>query len=86
MKTYTIENKPSDMVTMRKTATIEIARIDEPFEVETGEGKLLIDPDTCEDWDEGYFVAYPADGTKPYPISPSFISENYVPVVIEVTP
>jgi hypothetical protein len=76
---FTINHLPpaEDMRTMQKTATIDVAFVPEPFEVETQEGVLYIHPENVEDWDDGYYVAYPSDGSKPYAISPSFIRENY---------
>ena len=79
MKRFDLTNKPNAK-TMRKTATIDAAFTDTPFEVETQEGVLTISPSTVDDWDGGYYVAYPSDGTKPYPISPKFIGENYIEV------
>ena len=81
MKIFTQKNRPKWLVEMRKTATIKVAFIDEPFNVETQEGVMLISPDTTDDWEDGYYVVYPSDGSKPYSISPSFMRDNYVEVV-----
>ena len=80
MKTYSLESPPKGMVEMRKTATIWAVFIEEPFEVMTQEGPMVIHPDTVDDWDDGYYIAYPSDGTRPYSISPSFVEANYTEV------
>ena len=77
---YSLENKPAELVELRKTATIRAQFVSEPFVVETQEGPMTISPETVDDWEDGYYVAYPSDGTKPYSISPKFIRENYTPV------
>lgn len=79
MKCFTLRNKP-DTRTARKKTTVDLAFISEPFEVDTQEGIMLISPETVNEWENGYFVAYPDDGSKPYSISPSFVRGNYVPV------
>ena len=80
MITFTLENKPDNLVAHRKKTTVLLAFIEEPFEVETQEGAMVIGPETVDDWEDGYYVAYPDDGSKPYSISPSFVRNNYVPV------
>lgn len=80
MKKYTIELKPVDMKQYRKASTVELHFCEQPFQVETQEGLLTISPDTVDDWEGGYNVAYPSDGSKPYPMSPKFARENYVEV------
>jgi len=30
-----------------------------------------------DDWDNGYYIAYPDDGSKPYAISPAYVRQNY---------
>jgi hypothetical protein len=77
LKRFTLENKPSEYVTARKKTTIDLVVVDEPFEVETQEGVLEIGPETVDDWEGGYYVAYPDDGSKPYPINPQFVRDNY---------
>ena len=80
MKHYTLENRPEGLVEMRKTATIHAVKITEPFYVETQEGLMTISPASVDGWDDGYYIAYPSDGSKPYAIAPAFVNENYVAV------
>ncbi|MGD1973901.1 MAG: hypothetical protein PVH37_11705 [Desulfobacterales bacterium] len=47
------------------------------IEVDTQEGELTISPETVDDWDNGYYIAYPDDGSKPYVISPAYVRQNY---------
>ncbi len=75
---YSLENKPGDIPSYRKKTTVQLLFVSEPFAVVTQEGVMTISPETVDDWEEGYFVAYPDDGSKPYSISPSFVRENYV--------
>lgn len=77
MQEFTIDLKPNGMRRHRKKTTIQLSFRTEPFVVETQEGSLTISPDTVDDWANGYFVAYPDDGSKPYAISPQFVRENY---------
>ena len=79
MQTYTLGNRPEDLTEMRKTATIHVVFSTEPFIVETQEGPMTISPETVDDWDGGYFITYPSDGSKPYSISPGFVRDNYTP-------
>jgi hypothetical protein len=79
MKIYDLENKP-ETKTYKKKATVDLAFIEEPFMIETQEGRMVISPDTVDDWEGGYYAAYPDDGSKPYSISPKFVRDNYVPV------
>ncbi len=44
---------------------------------------MTISPETVDDWEEGYFVAYPDDGSKLHSISPSFVREKYVPTDVD---
>ena len=81
MKTYDLGNEPGNTVEMRKTATIRAIFIDQPFQVDSQEGLMRIAPETTTDWEGGYYVVYPSDGTKPYSISPSFMRDNYTEVV-----
>lgn len=64
MKKFDIENKPRTELYRKKT-TVELAFINEPFEVDTQEGEMVISPETVDDWDNGYYIAYPDDGSKP---------------------
>lgn len=77
-QTFNLDNKPTTKP-HRKRTTVELAFVTEPFTVETQEGAMTISPETVDDWDGGYYVAYPSDGSKPYSISPKFVRENYVP-------
>lgn len=79
MKTFTLDNRPDNLQTHRKKTTVDLAFIKEPFCVETHEGPMRIGPETVDDWEGGYYVSYPDDGSKPYSISPSFVRNNYVP-------
>ena len=73
-------NKPTDLDRYTKTATIELQWMDEPFTVRTLEGTTHdVGPET-EEWEEGYWIAWPDDGTDPYPIAPSFVRGNYAPL------
>lgn len=77
MDTFTTAFRPSNLAEMRKTSTVHLAWLDTPFVVETQEGPLTISPETTDDWDDGYYIAYPSDGSKPYGISKSFVEANY---------
>lgn len=77
---FTLSNKPTAIPVYRKSGTVQLLYVTEPFEVETQEGVFKIGPDTVDDWDGGYYVAYPGDGTKPYSIAPAYVRENYVVV------
>lgn len=79
MKRFSLGAPPEELVEYRKTQTVRLAFIREPFKVETQEGEWTISPETVDDWEDGYFVAYPSDGTKPYAISPAFVRLNYEP-------
>ena len=76
---YSLASKPANLCWFRKTTRVQLMQVTEPFEVDTQEGVLLIAPDTVDDWDDGYFVAYPDDGTKPYAIAPAYVRANYEP-------
>ena len=76
MKKFDINNKPQTKLYRKKT-TVELALINEPFKVDTQEGEMLISPETVDDWDGGYYIAYTDDGSKPYAISPAFVRQNY---------
>lgn len=65
---------------MKKKGTIYVKWVTEPFQVFTQEGLFTISPDTVKDWADGYYVAYPSDGSTPYAISKSFIESNYTEI------
>jgi hypothetical protein len=77
MKRFTLDNQPNDLAEYRKKSVTLLSFQTEPFVVETQEGNMVISPETTDDWDEGYYIAYPSDGSKPYSISPSFVRDNY---------
>ena len=77
MTTFSLDMRPAGLLPHRKKSRILLAFIKEPFLIETQEGGMAINPKTVDDWDNGYFVAYPDDGSKPYAISPSFVRDNY---------
>ena len=77
MKLFTKEHRPELLETYRKTGTVSLAFISEPFQIDTQEGVMTISPETVDDWDNGYYIAYPSDESKPYSISPSFVRKNY---------
>jgi hypothetical protein len=79
MQTFTLSDRPDGLRDYRKKTVVALAWVGEPFQVETQEGVLTMSPETCDDW-EGYYVAYPSDGSKPYAIAPKFVRENYVEV------
>ena len=76
MEKFDIENK-SPTRPYRKKTTVELAFINEPLKVDTQEGEMVISPETVDDWDDGYYFAYPDDGSKPYTISPAYVRQNY---------
>jgi len=78
--TFSLTNKPAGLREYRKSGTVLLAFVQEPFVVFTQEGEMSISPETVDDWDGGYYVAYPSDGSKPYSISPAFVRKNYTPV------
>lgn len=78
MKFFSIDFKPEDAVTHRKKTTVDLVFVSEPFVVDTQEGPMAITPETVDDWDNGYYVAYPDDGSKPYSIAPKFVRDNYI--------
>lgn len=77
---YSLRNKPANLRWFRKQTRVQLLLIEQPFEVETQEGVFPIGPDTVDDWDNGYYVAYPDDGSKPYAIAPAFVRANYEPL------
>ena len=79
MEKFDLENKPQTRP-YRKKSTVELARMNDPFKIDTQEGEMVISPETVDDWDDGYYIAYPDDGSKPYAISPSYVRQNYEPV------
>lgn len=54
MKKFDSQNKPQTRLYRKKT-TVELAYINEPFEVDTQEGEMVISPETVDDWDNGYY-------------------------------
>ena len=76
MKRFNIGNKPRTE-SYRKVEKVNLAFIDSPFEVETHEGLITISPETVDDWENGYYLAYPEDGSKPFAISPKYVKSNY---------
>jgi hypothetical protein len=42
---------------------------------------MKIGPDTVDDWDGGYYIAIPSDGSKLYSIAPRFVRDNYEPIL-----
>lgn len=77
MNHITNDNRP-DLDTLpefRKVATQRLQWIDEPTTIQTMEGELTIGPD-LDEWEDGYWVCWPTDGTDPYPIAPSFVRTN----------
>lgn len=79
MQHFDLTRKPAT-VPHRKRTTVELAFITEPFTVDTQEGIMTISPETVDDWDGGYYLAFPSDGSKPYSIAPRYVRENYEPV------
>lgn len=79
MEKFDLENKPQTRP-YRKKSTVELVRMNDPFKIDTQEGEMVISPETVDDWDDGYYIAYPDDGSKPYAISPSYVRQNYEPV------
>lgn len=80
MKLFSLTEVPEGLKAHRKSTITGLAFVNEPFQVDTQEGIFTISPETVDDWEDGYYVAYPADRSKPYAISPSFVRDNYVPV------
>ncbi len=74
---FTLRDKPPGLAFYRKRGRVQLLFVTEPFEVETQEGVMRIAPDTVEDWDGGYYVAFPDDGSKPYAIAPAYVRANY---------
>ena len=74
---FSLDDKPADIPFFRKKSRVQLLFVTEPFEVETQEGVMRIGPDTVDDWDRGYYVAFPDDGSKPYSISPAYVQANY---------
>lgn len=80
MKTFSLTNPPVDLKPHHKKSVVRLCFISEPFTVDTQEGPMVISPETVDDWDGGYFIAYPEDGSKPYSIAPAYVRNNYVEV------
>lgn len=77
MLKYSLENKPKIMKKFKKKSTIEAVFVSVPFQIVGQEGVQYIAPDTVDDWAGGYYVAYPDDHSKPYPISKKYMEDNY---------
>ncbi len=77
MKTFTLENKPAELKKAQKTAKIFVKKMEEPFQLETQEGLLTYSPETTDDWEDGYVIAYTEDGSKPYAMSQSYFRDCY---------
>lgn len=75
----TIDDRPESLPEFRKTGTVSLQWLNQPFTIETQEGPMTID-ETTAGWEDGYWVSWPSDGTMPYAISPAFVRENYEPV------
>ena len=78
MKTFSLATRPENLTPHRKKSLVYLGFIEEPFVVESQEGSMAIGPETVDDWDGGYYIAYPDDGSKPYSIAPSYVDKNYV--------
>jgi peptidoglycan hydrolase-like protein with peptidoglycan-binding domain len=74
---YSLASKPPDLPWFRKKTRVQLLFVSEPFEIETQEGLMRIHPDTVDDWDDGYYIAFPDDGSKPYGIAPAYVRANY---------
>jgi hypothetical protein len=81
MKKFSLEAKPEELSPYRKKTMVYLKFVAEPFQVETQEGIMTISPETTDDWDDGYYIAYPDDGSKPYSIAPAFVRNNYEEVL-----
>ena len=77
MKLYTRqEGPPTEARVARKKTLTRVLFVEEPFAVETHEGVIKIDEST-DGWRGGYWIAWPADGSAPYSISPEYMTSNY---------
>ena len=76
---FDLSNRPATRHYRRKT-TVQLAFVSEPFTVDTQEGVMTISPQTVDDWEGGYYIAYPTDGSKPFSIAPRYVRDNYEPV------
>ncbi len=74
---YSRANRPPDLPWFRKKTPVQLLFVSEPFEIETQEGVMRIGPDTVDDWDGGYYIAFPDDGSKPYGIAPGYVHAHY---------
>jgi peptidoglycan hydrolase-like protein with peptidoglycan-binding domain len=74
---YSLGNRPPNLPWFRKKTRAQLLFVSEPFEIETQEGVMRINPDTVDDWDDGYYIAFPEDGSKPYAIAPAYVRANY---------
>lgn len=81
MNKFSLKNPPANLFPYKKKAITFLSFQTEPFIVETQEGDMTISPETVDDWNEGYYIAYPEDGTKPYSIAKSYVDKNYEPIL-----
>lgn len=64
MRTYSLTERPENL----EGETDQMAFLTEPFIVEADVGTLLIAPHAVPDWHGGYWIVYPRDGGKPFPL------------------
>lgn len=75
------DRPPADQLTeFRKTATTFLQWIDQPTRVHTLEGSPFVVDENLPEWEGGYWVSWPTDGSDPYPVSPRFVRDNMVEV------
>ena len=74
---FSLDHEPARLLPYRKKMRTFLAFLKEPFKVDTQEGPRSIGPETVDDWDGGYYIAYPGNGSKPYAVSPKFVRDNY---------
>ena len=49
---FSLTHKPAGIPCFRKSSTVQLLFVAEPFVVETQEWVITISPDTVDDWDE----------------------------------
>lgn len=54
--------------------------ITQPCTVGTLEGKSYEIGPHLEEWEDGYWISWPDDGSAPYPISARYVRDNMKPV------
>lgn len=79
VQVVTATDRPDGVPAFRKTALTYFEWRTEPFQVQTMEGTTYVISEDTDAWDGGYFVAWPDDGTDPYPVAKSFVETNYEP-------